>query len=175
MPYTAAMKILITNDDGIQAPGIQHLAAALKGLGELIIVAPKKEQSGAGLGITLHSTLEACPYDFGDSITAYTVSGTPADCVKMACSVLLPSPPDIIVSGINRGSNHGRCLLYSGTVGGVIEGAFLGVGKTRAETGDTHKEQHGMPPSHHDWGNAARRYLRRAKIALRNCLIHGVS
>jgi len=127
MLYTNDMKILITNDDGIQAPGIQHLAAALKGLGELIIVAPKKEQSGAGLGITLHRTLEACRYDFGDSITAYTVSGTPADCVKIACSVLLSSPPDLIVSGINRGSNHGRCLLYSGTVGGVIEGAFRGI------------------------------------------------
>jgi 5'-nucleotidase len=121
------MRILITNDDGIQAIGIQHLVSALQGLGELIIVAPKKEQSGAGLGITLWRPLEILPYNWGDSLTAYSVAGTPADCVKAACSIILPSPPDLIVSGINRGSNHGRTLLYSGTVGGVIEGAFRGI------------------------------------------------
>lgn len=120
------MHILVTNDDGIQAPGIQHLVSSLLPFARLTVVAPAVEQSGAGLGITIYRPLTPQPYEWA-GVDAYAVKGTPADCVKMALSLLLKSPPDLIVSGINRGSNHGRCLLYSGTVGGVIEGVFRGI------------------------------------------------
>jgi 5'-nucleotidase len=118
--------ILITNDDGLFAPGIRHLAKALAPHAHLTIVAPSFEQSGMGLAISIRSelVLETHELPFG---SAWSVTGTPADCVKMALSVILPSLPDLIVSGINRGSNHGRTALYSGTVGAVIEGALRGV------------------------------------------------
>lgn len=117
-------KILITNDDGIQAPGIWHLWHALKDHAEITIVAPSKEQSAVALSITIRDPLVLKKMDWEDAATAWHVNGTPADCVKMALSVIMDSPPDLIVSGINRGSNAGRNVLYSGTVGGVIEGVL---------------------------------------------------
>lgn len=114
--------ILITNDDGIHAAGIKHLWNALKDFANLTIVAPSTEQSAVGLSITIRSPLQIQRTSWHEETKAWAVTGTPADCVKMALSVILPNPPDIIVSGINRGSNAGRNVLYSGTVGGVIEG-----------------------------------------------------
>lgn len=119
--------ILITNDDSIHAPGIRHLWQALKGYARISIVAPATEQSGVGLATTIRTPLQIASIPWDNETQAYSVTGTPADCIKMALSVILDSPPDMIVSGINRGTNHGRTLLYSGTVGGVIEGIFRGI------------------------------------------------
>lgn len=116
-------KILITNDDSIDAPGIKHLWDALSDFGELSLVAPATNKSGVGLSISLHSTLHINQRD----TSSWSVSGTPTDCVKMALSVILESPPDLIVSGINQGHNAGRNVLYSGTIGGVIEGILRGI------------------------------------------------
>lgn len=118
--------ILITNDDGIQAPGIRHLWAALKDIADVFIIAPAVEQSGVGLAITTRSPLHIRKEFLFEETDAWSVTGTPADCVKMAIRVILKKPPDLIVSGINRGTNAGRNVLYSGTVGGAIEGAMQG-------------------------------------------------
>jgi 5'-nucleotidase len=117
-------KILITNDDGITASGIWHLWNALKDKADLTIVAPAIQKSGAGLGLTLHKPITINPVKWEGETAAWKVSGTPADCVRFGLRVVLNEKPDIIVSGINRGSNAGRNVLYSGTIGGVIEGAM---------------------------------------------------
>ena len=118
--------ILITNDDGIEALGIFHLWRALKGRYRLAIVAPHGQQSSVGLSLTVRSTLELARAEWPDDTAAWSLTGTPADCVKMALNIL-GEVPSLIVSGINQGSNAGRNVLYSGTVGGVIEGTLRGV------------------------------------------------
>lgn len=120
------LNILITNDDGINSPGIWHLWNAVKHLGSVTIVAPETEQSATALSITTRTplVLKKTAWEGAD---AWAVSGTPADCVKMAVSVILPKEPDLIISGINRGANSGRTVLYSGTCGGAIEGALRGI------------------------------------------------
>lgn len=115
-------KILLTNDDGIQAPGLKHLWESLHEIADLYIIAPSIEKSGMGLAITLRDPLQIHPVQWEKNTPAWHVSGTPADCVRMGLSTLLQIQPDLIVSGINRGSNAGKTVLYSGTVGGVIEG-----------------------------------------------------
>jgi len=119
--------ILITNDDGIYALGLRHLWATLVDYADLAIIAPEIEQSGMGLAITLRRPLLSEPVSWDKNTPAWKVNGTPADCVRLGLSVLLKNKPDMIVSGINRGSNPGRNILYSGTVGGVIEGALRNV------------------------------------------------
>lgn len=119
--------ILITNDDGINAPGIRHLWNALKDHARLTIVAPAQEQSAVGVSITIRQPLRIEKREWDANTAAYAVTGTPADCIKMALIRLLETKPDLIVSGINRGSNAGRNILYSGTVGGTIEGVMNGV------------------------------------------------
>lgn len=116
--------ILITNDDGIHSPGIRTLWSALQQKYELAIVAPSSEKSGAGVSTSINKPLHIHPYPWQASTAAWSVNGTPADCVKMALSVILKRKPDLIISGINRGTNSGRNIFYSGTVGGVIEGAL---------------------------------------------------
>ncbi len=118
--------ILITNDDGIYAEGLKYLCQALKEHATLRIVAPTKERSGSGLGVTVRDPLFVNTVNWEDQ-KAWKVSGTPADCVRMALSVLLEKKPDLIVSGINPGANQGQVLLYSGTIGCVIEGALRGI------------------------------------------------
>ncbi|CRX39504.1 5'/3'-nucleotidase SurE [Estrella lausannensis] len=120
------LNILITNDDGIDSPGIWHLWDAVKHLGRVTIVAPEVEQSATALSITTRTPLHVKKRAW-DGAEAWAVSGTPADCVKMALSVILDSAPDLIISGINRGANSGRTVLYSGTCGGAIEGALRGI------------------------------------------------
>lgn len=120
-------KILVTNDDGITAPGLKHLWEALVDIAELYVVAPASEQSAVGLGITIRDPIQIDTVNWGQDAPVWKVTGTPADCVRLAISVILASPPDLIVSGINRGSNLGRNVLYSGTVGGVIEGIFRNI------------------------------------------------
>lgn len=117
-------KILITNDDGITARGIWHLWHALVDFADLYIVAPTTERSGVGSGITLHHPITIEPVHWEKNTPAWKINGTPADCIRFGMSVILTDPPEMILSGINRGSNAGRSVLYSGTIGGVIESAM---------------------------------------------------
>lgn len=121
------MIILLTNDDGIHAPGLFALYQALKSDHELHIVAPEAEMSAVGHAITLTSPLKVQVVRKNGSFYGYAVAGTPADCVKIALQELLESRPDVILSGINLGANVGVNILYSGTVSAATEGAFLGV------------------------------------------------
>jgi 5'-nucleotidase len=121
------LKILLTNDDGIHAPGLRALYAELNRDFDLSVVAPETEMSAVGHAITLDSPLRVREVYKNGSFFGFGVSGTPADCVKIAVQELLQEPPDIIISGINLGSNVGVNVLYSGTVSAATEGAFLGV------------------------------------------------
>lgn len=120
------MRILLTNDDGVFAPGLRALRNELTRLGEVTVIAPALEQSGVGHSITLLAPLVVKPVDDEDgSPLGFAVEGSPADCVKLAVNELLDRPPDLIVSGINAGANAGINVLYSGTVAAAIEGAFF--------------------------------------------------
>ena len=120
------MRILLTNDDGVYAPGLRALRAELKKLGEVTVVAPATEQSAVGHSITLLTPLLVQEVlDEHDQPMGWAVEGRPADCVKLALLELLPEPPDLLVSGLNAGSNAGINVLYSGTVAAAIEGAFF--------------------------------------------------
>lgn len=119
--------LLITNDDGIHAPGIKHLWQAVCEFADVAIVAPLVEKSGCGLSITWKKPLHIHPTPWPNNTAAWALTGTPADCVKIALAGLLPRKPDMIISGINRGSNAGRTVLYSGTIGGVTEGTLKGI------------------------------------------------
>ncbi len=119
--------LLITNDDGILAPGLKHLWQAVHQHANVAIVAPHTEKSGCGLGITWKKPLHIHPVAWESNTPAWSLNGTPADCVKMGLAVLLERQPDMIISGVNKGSNSGRTVLYSGTIGGVIEGALKGI------------------------------------------------
>src|SRR5437660_8221439 len=123
-----AMRILLTNDDGIYAPGLKALRKELQKLGEVWVVAPATEQSAAGHSITLLTPLLVQEIlDDDKQPFGWAVEGRPADCVKLALLELLPNPPDLIVSGLKAGSNAGINVLYSGTVAAAIEGAFFRV------------------------------------------------
>ncbi|MEB3223986.1 MAG: 5'/3'-nucleotidase SurE [Candidatus Sericytochromatia bacterium] len=116
------MRILVSNDDGITAPGIRALAAALAEDHEVLVVAPDRERSATGHALTLHRPLRAEPYEpWGRVAGAWAISGTPSDCVKLALGALLDGPPDLVCSGINRGPNLGTDVLYSGTVSAALE------------------------------------------------------
>ncbi len=120
------MQILLTNDDGIHAPGLAAMAEALQSVGDVMVVAPSAEQSGVGLSITyLHPILVRKEYRDGE-FYGHAVAGSPADCVKLGMLEFCDPEPDLVVSGINSGSNVGINVLYSGTVAGAIEGAFFG-------------------------------------------------
>lgn len=121
------MRILVTNDDGIRAPGIAALAEALEVLGDVEVVAPSEGQSGAGHGITFLRPLMAERVSMGEARRGWSVDGTPADCVKLGVHELLSSRPDLVVSGINAGANRGVDVLYSGTVAAAAEAALLGI------------------------------------------------
>ncbi len=119
------MHILLVNDDGIKASGLRSLYKALKDQYQLTVVAPLYQKSGSGLATTFTKPLQIMEDTYFDGAKVYTVNGTPSDCVKLALISLFPEKkPDLIVSGINHGSNAGKTVLYSGTVGGVIEGLF---------------------------------------------------
>ena len=120
--------ILVTNDDGINAPGIRTLISIMKNIGDIVVVAPDSPQSGMGHAITINSTLHSSRITPKDSeITEYSCSGTPADCVKLAINELMPRKPDLCVSGINHGSNSSINVIYSGTMSAAIEAGIEGV------------------------------------------------
>ncbi len=119
--------ILVSNDDGITSKGIRVLVAAMKKLGDVVVVAPDSPQSGMGHAITIGQTLRLVEEDIFEDVLAYKSSGTPADCVKLAKHhVLKDRKPDLVVSGINHGSNTSISVLYSGTMSAAIEGALEG-------------------------------------------------
>jgi 5'-nucleotidase len=115
--------ILVVNDDGITAPGIKALIAVSKEFGDVVVVAPDKPQSGMGHAITIDSTLHITEMDI-DGTIAYSCNGTPVDCVKIAVNKLLNHKPDLIVSGINHGSNSSINVIYSGTMSAALEGSL---------------------------------------------------
>lgn len=143
----SALKILLTNDDGIHAAGLMALFHELKADYDLSVVAPVSEMSAVGHAITLSSPLRVQEIHRNGSFFGYGVTGTPADCVKIAVQEILDRPPDIILSGINLGANVGVNVLYSGTVSAATEGAFLGI-RSAALSLDTRKNP--------DYGFAAR-------------------
>jgi 5'-nucleotidase len=115
--------LLLTNDDGVHAPGLRALAEALQALAEVRVVAPDREVSACSQALTLKHPLRADEIATG----VHAVDGTPADCVNLALVKLLPRRPDLVISGINRGANLGDDVFYSGTVGGAREGVFFGL------------------------------------------------
>ncbi|HEV8537627.1 MAG TPA: 5'/3'-nucleotidase SurE, partial [Bacteroidota bacterium] len=121
------LRILVSNDDGIAAPGISALVLELKKIGDVTVVAPDKQRSAVGHAITVNYPLRAAKYFKNDEFFGYAIEGTPADCVKLAIRSLLDEKPDILVSGINHGSNTAINIIYSGTVSAATEGTVLGI------------------------------------------------
>ena len=116
--------ILITNDDGITAPGIRNLVDAVKGLGKVVVVAPDKPQSGMGHAITIGTPLRMNKVEMFGEVEAWQTSGTPVDCVKLAVDKILHRKPDICLSGINHGANHSINVIYSGTMSAAMEASI---------------------------------------------------
>ena len=121
------VQILLTNDDGIHAPGLAALENELRQLGDVTVVAPSQEQSGVSQSITFLRPLVCSPVERASGCSAWTVDGTPADCVKIGLFECCPQRPELIVSGINGGLNAGINVLYSGTVAAAIEGSTFGI------------------------------------------------
>lgn len=136
------MRILVSNDDGVDAPGIKALAAAVAALGEVTVVAPERERSTAGHSLTLHKplrVLEVAPRWFA-------TSGSPADCIYLGTRLILKEPPDLVVSGINRGANLGTDVHYSGTVAAAREAALMNLRSYAFSLVDVSQIQPGRPP-----------------------------
>jgi 5'-nucleotidase len=117
------MRVLVSNDDGVDAPGIRVLAERLGAVGQVTVVAPDRDRSGASNSLTLDAPIRALRMDNG----YYRVAGTPTDCVHLALAGMLEEEPDIVVSGINNSANLGDDVIYSGTVSAAMEGRFLGL------------------------------------------------
>jgi len=160
------VRILITNDDGIAAPGIEALWRAVRDLGEVTVVAPDSERSAVGHAITLADPLRVADYTGPGGLTGHAVSGTPADCVKIAVRAILEHPPDLVLSGINQGANLGTNLLYSGTVSAATEAAMLGLPAAAFSLAARH---------YHDF-SAAAAFARRLAVEIgRHGLPRGIS
>lgn len=157
--------ILITNDDGINAPGIQALYQVLKDQFNVMIVAPDKQMSAVGHAITIHSPLRVKEYFQDGKCIGYSTSGTPADCVKLALRSLLEEPPSAILSGINHGSNTSTSIMYSGTVSAATEGTFLGIPSVALSLCT-----YGAP----DFSYASKIALKMANLAVENSIPKGV-
>lgn len=126
-PDGPIMNILLTNDDGVDAPGLRAAHAALRGLGEIHVVAPNRERSACGHAITLRGKVRVERIDHAAFGTAFSVDGLPADCVRLAVAHLVKEPIDLVVSGINEGANAGVDTYYSGTIAAAREGALMGL------------------------------------------------
>ena len=118
-------RILITNDDGIYSKGIYALWEAMREIGEVTVMAPNTEKSAVGHAVTISDPIRVEPCTRHGDFKGYAINGTPADCVKIAIGSFLDKKPNIVVSGINAGSNVGTNILYSGTVGAAMEGCLL--------------------------------------------------
>lgn len=118
--------ILVANDDGIFSKGIRALVEVAERFGRVIVVAPDRQQSAVGHSITISEPLRTQKFEMKEGVTAISVNGTPADCVKLATDQLLKEKPDLVLSGINHGSNAGINIIYSGTVSAATEGTILG-------------------------------------------------
>src|SRR5204862_8259057 len=116
--------ILVTDDDGITAPGLHNLVEAVKDLGKIVVVAPDKPQSGMGHAITIGTPLRLHKVNAFEHIEAWQCSGTPVDCVKLAVDKVLHRKPDLCLSGINHGANHSINVIYSGTMSAAVEAAI---------------------------------------------------
>ncbi len=135
MPYFAEKKqamskrptILVTNDDGITAPGIRALVEAMQEIGDVVVVAPDSPQSAMGHAITISKPLRLYKTEIHGEVLGYQCSGTPVDCVKLAVNQILHKAPDLCVSGINHGSNSSINIIYSGTMSAAMEGAIEGI------------------------------------------------
>ena len=123
------MRILLSNDDGILAPGLAALHAAAKHFGEVTVIAPRSARSASGHSITIHKPLivQHVPPNGPEKFAGISVDGSPADCVRLAIRRLLSEPPDLVCTGINAGANVGVNVFYSGTVAGAAEAAMLGI------------------------------------------------
>ncbi|MCB9357086.1 MAG: 5'/3'-nucleotidase SurE [Calditrichaeota bacterium] len=121
------MIILISNDDGIQSEGLHALVRAVSDLGQVWVVAPDREQSAVGHSITISEPIRYVDFELDGAFRTFAVNGSPADCVKLALSELLPEAPALVLSGINRGENTGISVIYSGTVSAATEGAINGI------------------------------------------------
>jgi 5'-nucleotidase len=130
--------IVLTNDDGVGSPGLAALKTALDPLGEVWVVAPDQNRSGAARSITMHSSLWVEEVSLADGSQAYSTDGTPVDCVRMAALGLLERAPDLIVSGINLGANLGDDITYSGTVAAAFEGIILDIPAIALSADDYH-------------------------------------
>jgi len=119
--------ILLSNDDGFNAPGLQALRAEIAKISDVVVVAPETEQSAVGHAITLSSPLKTRKVTENGALVGYAVNGTPADCIKIAVTILLDEPPELVISGINLGGNLGTCAIYSGTVSAATEAALMGI------------------------------------------------
>lgn len=143
--------ILVCNDDGVHAEGIQRLAAALRPLGDVTVVAPDRERSAASHALTLHAPLRLREIEEH----VFSVEGTPADCVYLGAVHLLERKPDVIVSGINHGINVGDDVTYSGTIAAAIEGTILGVPSFAVSQEGTDEVARGAQDGRYDFANAA--------------------
>lgn len=119
--------ILISNDDGIDAPGLRVLVDCVASLGDVVVVAPDQPHSGQSSAFTVNSPLKILEHESYNGAMMRSVNGTPVDCVKLAMHHILPRRPDLLVSGVNHGSNAGNSVIYSGTMGAVFEGCMLGI------------------------------------------------
>jgi len=119
--------LLLTNDDGIQALGLTNLIEAIRPLGEIVVVAPDVPRSGMSSAISTVNPLRATLLKKEEDLTVYSCTGTPVDCVKLGLNKLLDRKPDLLLSGINHGSNAAVCIIYSGTIGAVFEGCIAGI------------------------------------------------
>ena len=161
----AGFSILVTNDDGINAPGLEALRLALAPLGRLIVFAPDHNWSAAGHTKTMHKPLRVSRVELADGTEAYTTTGAPSDCVALALLGLLPERPDLVVSGINQGPNLGHDVTYSGTVAGAMEAVITGLPAVAASL-DSYES--------HDFSLAARVTARIVEQVLRRGLPVGV-
>lgn len=119
--------ILITNDDSISAPGLRYLVDCVKDFGEIYVVAPDEQHSGQSSAFTVSVPLRVTGHEGYEGARVFSVNGTPVDCVKLAMHHIVPRRPDIVLSGVNHGSNAGNSVIYSGTMGAAFEGAMQGI------------------------------------------------
>jgi 5'-nucleotidase len=161
------VRILVTNDDGIDSRGLVELAEAVAGVGEAIVVAPATNQTAASRSITLREEVLVDEVDLPDGSVGFAVAGTPVDCVRFAMLGLAGEPPELVVSGVNQGSNLGDDVGYSGTVSAAVEGLFAGLPAIAVS-------QRSLPGTR-EWDIAERRFDYRAVCAFTARLVAHVA